>query len=174
MEENVRQEKVPRVNPTLVQTWHKMKDQILMLCCSWRPQIVNPPITLPVCYKYVLNQLRRKLDDKDTPHILIGYHSIGGYKLYELESGQNWNATSSEAQSRILLEEEELSTTPTVNKDHAPTIRRSSRISQLPLHLRDYELFQDSVVNSKGELVHSTPIVEVEPIEFDKAMIEEK
>ncbi|RDX65256.1 hypothetical protein CR513_56096, partial [Mucuna pruriens] len=28
MQENVVQEKVPRTNPTIVQTWHKMKGQI--------------------------------------------------------------------------------------------------------------------------------------------------
>ena len=110
-----------------------------------------------ICYKHVPDQLRRKLDDKDMPHILIGYHSTKGYKLYDPRSRQvsisrdviydengswNWNSTSSESQSRILLEEETPSTAPTVNK--VPGIRRSSRRSQLPLPLRDYELFQDS------------------------------
>ncbi|RDX63933.1 hypothetical protein CR513_57577, partial [Mucuna pruriens] len=70
----------------------------------------------------------------------------------------------------ILLEEgEEHSTTPTVNKDLV--VRRSSRISQLPLHLKDYELFQDSLVNSKGELVHFAFIIEAKPVEFDKKLL---
>ncbi|RDX68181.1 hypothetical protein CR513_52856, partial [Mucuna pruriens] len=56
------------------------------------------------------------------------------------------------------------SAAPIVNKD--PIVRRSSRISQLPLHLRDYELFQDSVANSEG--------TEVEPVEFEKAVTKEK
>ena len=110
-----------------------------------------------ICYKHVPDQLRRKLDDKDMPHILIGYHSTGGYKLYDPGSGQvsisrdviydksrswNWNSTSSESQSKILLEEGTPSAAPTINK--VLGIRRSSRTSQLPLPLRDYELFQDS------------------------------
>jgi len=44
----------------------------------------------------------------------------------------------------------------------------------LPSHLRDYELFQDLVVNSEGELVHFSFIAEVEPVEFEKAMTNEK
>ncbi|RDY14617.1 Copia protein, partial [Mucuna pruriens] len=75
--------------------------------------------------------------------------------------------TSNEAQPRIPIEEEEkeLIATPVFNK--ASTVRR-------PLQLRDQELFQDSAVNLEGELIHSALIVEAEPIEFEKGMIEEK
>jgi hypothetical protein len=31
----------------------------------------------------VPDQLRKKLDDKSTVMILVGYHSTGGYKLYD-------------------------------------------------------------------------------------------
>ncbi|RDX98677.1 Copia protein, partial [Mucuna pruriens] len=40
--------------------------------------------------------------------------------------------------------------------------------------LRDQELFQDLTVKSKGELIHSALIAEVEPVEFDKAVTEDK
>ncbi|RDY09653.1 hypothetical protein CR513_05945, partial [Mucuna pruriens] len=110
-----------------------------------------------VTHLRIYGLLRRKLDDKGTPHILIGYHSTRGYKLYELGNSQ----VSIRKDSRILLEEE-LSTTPTIIKD--PIVRISSRISQLPLHLKDYELFQDSV----GELVHFALITNVEPVEFER------
>ena len=117
---------------------------------------------------------------------MLGYHSTGGYKLYDLKNGQvtiskdvicdesrswNWEATSKEAQSRILLKEE-TSARLTISRDQ--TVRRSTRISQLPSHLRDYKLFQDSVVNSKDELVHFACIAEVEPVEFEKAITNEK
>ncbi|RDX81172.1 putative mitochondrial protein, partial [Mucuna pruriens] len=63
---------------------------------------------------------------------------------------------SNEAQSRIPIEEEEeLTTAPVFNKAFV-------------------ELFQDLVVNSKGELIHSALIVEAEPVEFDKAVTKEK
>ena len=83
----------------------------------------------------------------------------------------NWETNSREAQSKILLEEE-TSVGPTVSRDQ--TVRRSTRISQLPSHLRDYELFQDSLVNSEGELMHFACIAEVEPVEFEKAITNEK
>ncbi|RDX90862.1 hypothetical protein CR513_27231, partial [Mucuna pruriens] len=38
----------------------------------------------------------------------------------------------------------------------------------------DQELFQDSAVNLEGELIHSALITEVEPVEFEKVMTEEK
>ena len=151
-----------------------------------KPSVTRLRIFGTICYKHVLDQLRRKHDDKGMPHILVGYHSTGDYKLYDPGSGQvsisrdvicdengswNWNSTSSESQSRILLEEETPSTAPIANK--VPDIRRSSRISQLPLPLRDYELFQDSEVNSEGKLVYFALITEVEPIEFDKAVTNE-
>ncbi|RDX88384.1 Copia protein, partial [Mucuna pruriens] len=72
---------------------------------------------------------------------------------------------SNEAQPRIPIEEEEkeLIATPVFNK--ASTIRR-------PLQLRDQELFQDSIVNLEGELIHFTLIAETKPIEFEKAKAE--
>ncbi|RDX93288.1 hypothetical protein CR513_24475, partial [Mucuna pruriens] len=99
-------------------------------------------------------------------------------KLYELESDQvstnrdvicdengswTWNASSSKAKLRVL--KEELIVAPTFNQD--PGVIRS-------LYLKDQELFHDSVVTSKGELVHSTLIVEVESVKFDKAVAEKK
>ena len=53
-----------------------------------KPSVTHLRIFGSICYKHVPDQLRRKLDDKGMPHILIGYHSTGGYKLYNPESGQ--------------------------------------------------------------------------------------
>lgn len=35
-----------------------------------------------VCYKYVLEARRQKLDDRSKVMLLVGYHSTGAYKLY--------------------------------------------------------------------------------------------
>ena len=77
--------------------------------------------------------------------------------IYDESRSWNRETNSREAQSKILLEEEN-SVGPTVSRDQ--TVRRSTRISQLPSHLRDYELFQDSLVNSEGELMHFALITE--------------
>lgn len=34
-------------------------------------------------YRHVLGQLRKKVDDKGKIMIFVGYHSTGGYKLYD-------------------------------------------------------------------------------------------
>ncbi|RDX97872.1 hypothetical protein CR513_19295, partial [Mucuna pruriens] len=75
--------------------------------------------------------------------------------------------TSNKAQPRIPIEEEEKELIVTLVFNKASTVRR-------PLQLRDQELFQDSTVNLEGELIHSTLIAEVELVEFEKAMTEEK
>lgn len=36
-----------------------------------------------VAYQHVLGQLKKKLDDKGEVIILVGYHSTGGYKLFD-------------------------------------------------------------------------------------------
>jgi len=41
-----------------------------------------------VCYKHVLYQLRRKLDDKSISLLLIGFHSTSGYKLFDPNTGK--------------------------------------------------------------------------------------
>lgn len=35
-----------------------------------------------ICYKHVLDARRRKLDDKSELMILVGYHKIGEYRLF--------------------------------------------------------------------------------------------
>ena len=37
----------------------------------------------PIAHRHVPYQLRRKLDDKSSQMILVGYRTIGGYKLFD-------------------------------------------------------------------------------------------
>jgi len=53
-----------------------------------KPDVAHLRVFGSICYKHAPDQLRRKLDDKGTQHILLGYHSIGGYKLYNPKNGQ--------------------------------------------------------------------------------------
>jgi transposase InsO family protein len=48
-----------------------------------KPSVKHLRVFGSIAYKHVPNQLRRKLDDKATIMILVGYHSTGGYKLYD-------------------------------------------------------------------------------------------
>lgn len=37
-----------------------------------------------IAYRHAPGQLRKKLDDKGEVMILVGYHSIDGYKLFDI------------------------------------------------------------------------------------------
>ena len=36
-----------------------------------------------LCFKHVPDERRKKLQDKSVPMILVGYHPIGAYRLYD-------------------------------------------------------------------------------------------
>jgi hypothetical protein len=48
-----------------------------------KPNVEHLKVFGSIAYKHVPDQLRKKLDDKSETMILIGYHSTGGYKLYD-------------------------------------------------------------------------------------------
>lgn len=47
-----------------------------------KPSVSHFKIFGSLCFKHVLEQLRRKLDDRAKSMVLIGYHPTGAYKLY--------------------------------------------------------------------------------------------
>lgn len=51
--------------------------------CEFKPDVSHFKIFGSLCYKHVPKQLRRKLDDRGTPHILVGYHVTGSYRLFD-------------------------------------------------------------------------------------------
>jgi len=86
-----------------------------------KPNVSHLRIFGSLSYKHVPDPLRRKLDDKSTPQVLIGYHETCGYKLYDPNSNHvstsrdvyvdessswDWTVASIEANntSKIVLE----------------------------------------------------------------------
>lgn len=54
------------------------------------------------------------------------------------------------------------------NNANAPTkVIRSTRVRQVPKNLNDYLIMPDSIVDSKGELVHYALMAEAETISFE-------
>ena len=47
-----------------------------------KPLVSHLRIFGSLCYKHIADAKRRKLEDKSEPMILIGYHVIGAYRLY--------------------------------------------------------------------------------------------
>jgi len=41
-----------------------------------------------LCYRHILDQRRKKLDEKSEPMIFVGYNSTGSYKLYNHKTKQ--------------------------------------------------------------------------------------
>jgi len=48
-----------------------------------KPSVSHFRIFRSLCFRHVPEQNKKKLDDKAEPMILIGYHPIGAYKLYD-------------------------------------------------------------------------------------------
>ncbi|XP_014524367.1 uncharacterized protein LOC106780582 [Vigna radiata var. radiata] len=123
-----------------------------------KPDVKHLKIFGSLCYKHVPEQLRKKLDDRGFPLILIGYHVTGGYKLYEPITG----ATSISRDVRgdeigewqwELKEKEgptiELESEPAADLEacrRKESVRRSSRVTQMPTHLRDYDLAYEATI----------------------------
>ena len=51
-----------------------------------KPNVSHFRIFGSLCFRHIPDQLRRKLDDKGEQMILLGYHSTGGYKLFDPKS----------------------------------------------------------------------------------------
>nr|KYP39788.1 Retrovirus-related Pol polyprotein from transposon TNT 1-94 [Cajanus cajan] len=49
-----------------------------------KPSVKHLRIFGSLCFRHILDERRRKLDDKRQPSILVGYHSTSAYKLYDL------------------------------------------------------------------------------------------
>ena len=53
-----------------------------------KPSVKHFKIFGSLCYKHVLDQRRKKLDDKSEPMIFVGYNSTSSYKLYNPKNQQ--------------------------------------------------------------------------------------
>lgn len=47
-----------------------------------KPSVGHVKIFGSLCFRHVPEQLRRKLDDRRRAMVIVGYHSIGAYKLF--------------------------------------------------------------------------------------------
>ncbi|GAU45883.1 hypothetical protein TSUD_401080, partial [Trifolium subterraneum] len=150
-----------------------------------KPSVKHLRVFGSIAYKHVPDQLRRKLDDKATTMILVGYHSTGGYKLYDPINKNvvvsrdvvfdemkewDWNLHEKKISTSVMLEE------LVENTELVPEIdmRRSTRARVLPARLQECELNKDSEVTNDGDLVHLAFMAESEPIDVISALKSEK
>ncbi|XP_014506332.1 uncharacterized protein LOC106766088 [Vigna radiata var. radiata] len=140
-----------------------------------KPDVKHLKIFGSLYYKHVPEQLRKKLDDRGIPLILIGYHVTSGYKLYDpiicatsfsrevkVDEAREWQWELKKKEGPTI----ELESEPAVESEacrREESVRRSSRVTQLPTHLRDYDLAYASTISSEENFVHFALIVEAEP-----------
>lgn len=143
-----------------------------------------------IYYRHIPDQIGRKLDDTGEQLILVGYHSTGGYRLFDPKNNQivisrdvvvdqsrswNWEAETEPRPTRMLLDCD--STGRVREEDPVPAeneVRRSERVRQLPSRLQDYDMESDSAVNADGDLVHFALFCETELVSVDEAMEDPK
>jgi hypothetical protein len=131
------------------------------------------------------------LDDKSEVLILVGYHTVGSYKLYNPltqkisasrdvtvnEKEQwNWESTSSTPTTSFIFQDTtHYETTPVIGTiqpqitHDEPEVRRSERARATPSHLQDFDVIPDSMITNEGDLVHLALFVDIEPLSYNDA-----
>ena len=126
---------------------------------------------------------------------MVGYHSIGAFKLYDPNSKKivfskdvkfdktkcwNWkDKASNKFDSHFYLsdsEKEEVETeeqeeiVEDTNEGGAGVSNRPTRNTQPQIRLRDYERFPDQAVTIEGDFVQLAMLGEAEPVSFRQAL----
>lgn len=133
--------------------------------------------------------------------VLVGYHPTGAYKLYDpakdkmvinrdvvILEDEIWDWKQGQTNlKRVLMVSETSDTIAGENADSAESgaerditqsadrdiaQRRPRRQSTRPPKLSDYELYANTGVSDKGDLVHMALMARIEQIDVDKAMAE--
>jgi len=124
---------------------------------------------------------------------MVGYHSTGAYKLYhannkkivfskdvKFDESKCWNwkdNASNEFDSHFYLSDSETKEVETEEQEEivedeggAIVANRSTRNTQPPARLRDYERFPDQAATNEGDFVQLAMLAEVEPVSFEEAL----
>lgn len=139
-----------------------------------------------VCYKHVLDERRKKLYDRSETLILVGYHPIGAYKLYDLEKKQvvinrdvlvdeavTFDWVKVEAGYAVVsswLEEKKSDDVERVLVDVEANNIRSQRACFPSTRLAGHEVFTDNDIADSGDLVHFAFLADVETLSWEQAI----
>jgi len=130
-----------------------------------------------LCFEHVPDQLRKKLDDKSQPMIMVGYHSTVAYKLFapknkkivfskdvkfDESKGCHWKSKASDKNdSMFYLSDPESEADGTEAEEQIENVEVTNeggasmptRRVQPPARLNDYERFPHSAINDEGDIV---------------------
>jgi len=133
--------------------------------------------------------LRQKLDEKGELMVFLGYHETGGYRLFDPRSKQiaisrdvefdefkNWRLEpeSTSRNARFLVEADYSGNNVAVTAaiPDQGILRKSTRVTQIPQSLRDYEVYKDYQITEGGDLVLLALYAGAEPIDVEEALQE--
>ena len=157
-----------------------------------KPSLSHLKVFGSIAHRHVPDQLRRKLDDKSSQMILVGYHSTGGYKLFDPENKMivisrdviidefkewDWTANVKKDSVGILFEEPETQVEREVRQEEPtdiPSTSRPQRTRRMPARLQDCVITSDDVIDNEGELVHYAFYADVEPVNAAEALKDSK
>ncbi|MCH85090.1 copia-type polyprotein, partial [Trifolium medium] len=120
-------------------------------------------------------------------HVLVGYHSTGGYRLYDpinksivisrdvvVDEMKEWDWNNNKRKDSVSIMFDEIQSEPVerVTGDTEP--RRSTRTITQPARLNDCIITRDNEITEEGDLVHLAFNVEVEPVNFEEAVKDKK
>lgn len=138
------------------------------------------------------DQLRRKLDDKSSLMILIGYHSTGGYKLFDplnkqvvisrdvvIDELEEWDLDDNFKKDSVrILCDEPTNDVGRGNRLEGHRIQAGTSIPQMTRNmstkLQECVITLDDMVNDKGELVHYASYEDTEPVNVVGALKDSK
>lgn len=134
-----------------------------------------------LCFKNENDANRKKLQDKSEVMILVGYHAIRAYRLFnpakqkievsrdvmvsEVESWDSKNQMSNP--NSIILVQNEKDTTSNVAQN-----QKSQRDREFPAKYTNFEMLHEIEVTPEGDLVHFALLADAEPIDHEEAMKE--
>jgi len=171
----------------------KLQDKTLEEAwCGVKPSVQHLKVFGYLCFKHVPDQLRKKLDDKSQPMIMVGYHSTSAYKLFDPKNkrivfckdvrfdeskGWHWkNNASNKNDSKFYLSYSESDETKVEeqiknveNTDEGGASRPTRRI-QPPRRLNDYERFPDSTINDESDIIQLAMLAKAELVSFEQAL----
>jgi len=140
-----------------------------------------------LCYRHILDEKRKKLEDKSEVLILIGYHPTGAYRLFNpvnqqilisrdvvVDENASWNWSKSVKQIHCVLE----NSGQEQDEEHENTVDPESIRSQRQrfpyFGLTGHEIYSDNLIIDEGELVHLAFMANIEPITWKEVIVDRK
>ncbi|CAJ2661986.1 unnamed protein product [Trifolium pratense] len=151
-----------------------------------KPNVSHLKVFGSIAYRHIPDQTRRKLDDKSEMMIMVGYHSTGGYRLYNpistsivisrdviIDELKEWDWSNNRIKDSvsIVFDNDQVVTEEAASDNE---LRRSTRARVPSVRLNDCIITRDNEITTEGDLVHLAFNAETEPVNFEDAVKDEK